>query len=254
MSDTEYTSEQVEMAKDYLRRRLENEVSMVDDVERLLTVYARRLVGMIAAGASQDDIDALVEELIAILLDDCEILAVDTHDDRRDGIIAFITRTWKGDDLAWRITSRVRTFADEVTTISIAGFLLGLTAANIVASVIESMRDPWKNPLLVELREKVRRGEIALPSGLDIDERHYGQGVPISSLTALTDITRFAVGEGWNWYDYEENKNRAKGYFVFRGSSYPCDECDSHVGYHPVEDTDSLPLFHKHCCCYVVWV
>lgn len=254
MNNVEYTDAQVERAKDYLRRRLEDELSMSDDVERWLTIYARLLVLLIANGATQEDVDALVEDLIAILLDDCEILAVDEHEDRRDDILAFILREWKDDNLEGRITSRVRTFVDEVATVTLVGLLLGAPVARIITSVIENMRDPWKNPLLVELREKVRRGEIALPSGLDIDERHYGQGVPISSLTALTDITRFAVGEGWNWYDYEENKNRAKGYFVFRGSSYPCDECDSHVGYHPVEDTDSLPLFHKHCCCYVVWV
>lgn len=250
----QYTKHQIDDAKAYLRQRIDNEVSMEADVGNLLEEYARLLVALIMSGASQEHIDALVEDLIARLLDDCETLAVDEHDDDRDSILAFILRAWGDNNLEGRIRWRVGTFFDEVLAISVAGMLLGVPVAEVIASVIMSLKAPWQNPILIEIRKKILNGQVSPPEGVDFSERHYGHGVPLSSLTALIDITRFAVAEGWNWYDYDKHKDNAKGYFVFRGSSYPCDECDSHVGYHPASDTSNLPLFHKHCYCYVVWV
>lgn len=42
------------------------------------------------------------------------------------------------------------------------------------------------------------------------------------------------------------------GYYVMRGSSYPCDYCQSFVGFHPIQDTDSLPLYHGNCRCFAI--
>ena len=42
------------------------------------------------------------------------------------------------------------------------------------------------------------------------------------------------------------------GYYVMRGSSYPCDYCQSFVGFHPLNDLDSMPLFHGNCKCYAI--
>ena len=250
----DYTNRQIEEAKSYLRQRIDNELSMQAAVERLLEEYARRLIALMMSNAPKEAIDALVEDLIARLLDDCETLAVDEHEEERDGIVLFILRDWGDNNLEGRIRWRVGTFVDELMTVSIAGMLLGLPVSEVISSVITSLKQPWQNPILVELRQRILHGLVTPPEGVSFDERHYGHGIPMSSLTALVDITRFAIAEGWNWYDYDTHKDKAKGYFVFRGSSYPCDECDSHVGYHPADDTANLPLFHKHCYCYVVWV
>ena len=45
-----------------------------------------------------------------------------------------------------------------------------------------------------------------------------------------------------------------KGYHVLRGSSYPCEICDSHTGiFYPISDEDNKPQYHAHCCCLVVY-
>lgn len=42
------------------------------------------------------------------------------------------------------------------------------------------------------------------------------------------------------------------GYYVARGSSYPCDFCQSYVGFHPANDLDALPPRHSSCFCYAI--
>ena len=82
-----------------------------------------------------------------------------------------------------------------------------------------------------------------------------GKGVEISSFGALDTILTTGIADAWMYWGYEDALARgAKGYFVERGSSYPCDECDSHCGvFHYITDEDNRPQFHAHCCCYIVY-
>ena len=71
MSKKRYTEEQVEAAKEYLRQRIDDEASMRTDVDNLLRIFIPWLVALLVRGASQSEIDALLEELEATLIDDC---------------------------------------------------------------------------------------------------------------------------------------------------------------------------------------
>jgi len=269
-----YDSEQYELARDYLRRRIENEVSMTEDVERLLDEYAAMFIDLFysmdlrdALSLSSDivgnaDVRLLIEDLVSRLLEDCRLLAVDEHVDMRDGILDFIGREWKGDTLEGRVRSRVLTMFDELCAICIAGIGVGMGRGVVESAFVMNKKQPWQNPVLSMAHEKISAGDasflgfvMSLGLSLDyFDERHYGQGVPISSFTALTDITVFAIAEGWGYYDYMTHKDGSRGYFVVRGSSYPCEECDSHVGFHPIGDEENLPMYHNHCRCMTIWV
>lgn len=254
MSKKPYTRSQFDDARDYLLRRLEDESSMRSDVDALLRLYIPLLVSLLVRGAPQSEIDALIEDLIANLIDDCEVLGVDEHEEHRDELLLFLHQDIGGKTLTDRIRERVRTLNDEVFTLVAVGLLLGEKESSIVTSILSSLFEPWRNPMLLTFREKVQSGEMSVPAGLDISDRHYGKGVPVSSLVALTDITVYGVSASWSMNDWLEHKDSASGYYVLRGSSYDCEECDSHVGYHPISDEGSLPLYHNHCKCFVVWV
>lgn len=257
MAGTDYTELQLEEAKAYLRDRLRNQKSMSMRVEALLTLYAEYLLNALSSsigGNVENDVELLVEDLIEQIWEDCVLLAQDEHD-RKDMILAYISRDIAGDDLRGRIGKRVRTFADEVFVVYSIGKLMGHNYATMLSSVRGSLRDPWNNPLLVAARTERDRGTVTIPDGIDIEERHYGQGEPVSSLMALDRITEFAIGEGWNEWQYLDARDRgAKGYFVERGSSFLCEECDSHTGiFYPITDEGSKPLYHLNCCCVVIY-
>jgi len=77
-----------------------------------------------------------------------------------------------------------------------------------------------------------------------------------SSNSEANNIIRFGkmtIQMAWMHYHhklYEEQG--AAGYYVLRGSAYPCDLCNSKVGFHTIEDTEGYPPFHYHCVCYTV--
>jgi len=254
MAEEKYSRSQLEAAREYLRRRLEDESSMRGDVESVLSTYIPLLVTLLVRGMSQSDIEEVLDDLVADLIADCEALSVDDHDGNRDALLLFLHQDIGGKTIDDRIRERVSTLYDEVFTLVAIGLLLGEKESSIVTSILSSMKEPWRNPMLLTFREKVQSGEVSVPAGIDISDRHYGKGVPVSSLVALTDITVYGVSACWSLNDWLEHKDSSSGYYVFRGSSYDCDECDSHVGYHPVSDEGSLPLYHNHCKCYVVWV
>lgn len=253
MAQTWYTEEELEQAKEYLRERLRNERSMDADIAQLLRVYAALLLNSLFRNASDDELEALIAQLVDEVMEDCYTLAVDEHD-RRDAILLYMNGERNGDTLEGRVGNRCRTFFGEVFAVYAAGRMLGWDEKSLLSSIKANLKHPWDNEVLIAAREKIRRGELA-GNIADFDEPHFGKGVEISSLGALQTITTYAVGDAWMWWGHEDALAKgAKGYFVVRGSSFPCDECDSHTNtFYPISDEDNRPQYHAHCCCAVVY-
>lgn len=77
-----------------------------------------------------------------------------------------------------------------------------------------------------------------------------------NSNSEANNIIRFAtvtVQMAWmheHYYEYKESG--AAGYYVLRGSNYPCQICDDMVGFHVIDDEEGYPPYHAHCCCYTL--
>ena len=256
MEQTDYTEEQLEGAKSYLRSRLRNQQSMSRRIEELILLYAEYMLNALFSsmgGNVEADIELLIADLIEQIWNDCVLLAEDEHD-RNDLILAYISREIAGDNLHGRIEKRVRTLAAEITAVYAAGKVLTHSYAYMLSSIKEYRHDPWKNPILVEAREMRDKGVMQF-TDIDLDEPHYGQGIAISSLTALDWMTENAIAEGWMYWKYLDEKDKgAVGYFRERMSSYDCPLCDEWCGiFYPISDTEHMGLRHVHCVCAVVY-
>ena len=248
-----YTEEELEDAKAYMKDRLRNEQSMAADVLRLLEMYAAYLLTeMFNGNTDEEDIELLIQDLIDQLLADVELLAVDEHD-RKDMILLYMNSERGGDTLEGRVRKRVRTFYNELFAVYTAGKLLGKGYDVVLPSIKKYLERPWDNEIIKEAREKQEKGELS--QEYDFTEPHFGKGEPISSMVALDRMLRYAVADSWMYWKYLEEKDKgAKGYFVVRGSSYPCDICDSHTGiFYFIGDELSKPQYHLNCCCMVVY-
>lgn len=252
-TDITYTEQELEQAKAFLRDRMRNEQSMSADIERLLIAYAGYLLSALYRNASDDELEGLVLDLVAQIMADVELLAVDEHD-RRDAILLYMLGERNGDTLEGRVSKRCHTFFNEVFAVYAAGKLLNLNETSLLSSIKANFKHPWQNEVLVAVREKIQRGDVTGRIE-DFDEPHYGRGVEISSMGALQKMTAYAIGDAWMWWGHEDALARgAKGYFVVRGSSYPCAECDSHTGiFYTISDEDNRPQYHLNCCCIVVY-
>lgn len=249
-----YTSVEYERARAYARERMEAEGVAISGIMTILEECASVIVSLMSMGASQDEIDDAIDSLVDSILDWIDTMAVNGREDG-DGLLLWLHDDWNDGALEDVTRKRADTFLDEVMTVCAVGFIMGKGVTDILNSISENMREPWNNSILQEAKEKEESGEISLPDDIDIEERHYGKGIPVSSLVGLESLTQSAVADYWTmWRHNDYMKGGAKGYFVERGSSYPCDECQSHVGvFWPIDDTEHLPQYHPHCRCFVVY-
>lgn len=252
-----YTPEELEAAKEFLRKRLESERSMSADVERLLYVYAGYILSALFAAKSDSDIEdleLLIQDLIEQLIADCEMLAVDDREEKRDKILLYIESERNGDTLEGRVNKRCHTFYNEILAVYSAGKLLGWDEKSLLSSIKANLDNPWQNEVLIAVREKINRGEISADVEA-FEEPHFGKGVAISSKVALDTMLTYAIADAWTWYQHEKAKDDgAFGYFVLRGSSYPCQICDDAAEvFYPINDTQHIVPLHLNCKCYIVY-
>lgn len=80
-----------------------------------------------------------------------------------------------------------------------------------------------------------------------------GVGLSNNGSTNVTSMAKTTLQMAWMRDRRNEmEEDGAAGYYVLRGSTFPCDLCDSMTGFHPIEDTRGFPPYHPHCCCFVV--
>lgn len=89
-----------------------------------------------------------------------------------------------------------------------------------------------------------------------IRTRGVKKGKRGQSNSEANNIIRFAKTTlQMSWMHYHHNlyeEQGAAGYMCFRGSTFPCLECDSICGvFHPIEKGMVLPV-HANCACYAV--
>lgn len=240
----------IEAAKEYLLLRLEAERSMAYNLEIVMREAAERFVE-ICYSANITPADASFEKLpvgirmqleevvwwLRETIDDYFItLAIYDHEENRGLILPFILG--KNHDMTFneRLSDYCDKYRDELLLLVGAGLFLGLSKSALAKSIGEYLKQPYKNPDLVD--------GIAAPLT-------YGRGRTNSMFTAISSLTRYGIAQGWmKHWALKTKADGAIGWIVRRGSSYPCDLCDSMVGFH--EDDSELPPYHGSCCCIVI--
>lgn len=80
-----------------------------------------------------------------------------------------------------------------------------------------------------------------------------GVGLSNNGSTNVTNMARLTLQMAWmRARRMKMEEDGAVGFYVLRGSAYPCPLCDSMVGFHTMTDIESFPPYHGHCCCYVI--
>ena len=237
----------IEAAKAYLRLRLEAEHSMNYNLSIVMREAAERIVEICydakidpTVGSYENlpakvqlEIEEVVQWLKETIDDYFLTLAIYDHEENRDRILPYILGENHGFTFDERLSDYCEKYRDELLLLVGAGLFLGLSQKVVAKSIGNNLKRPYNNPDLAE--------GIATPLT-------YGRGHTNSMFTAIGDLTRFGIGQAWMKNQYLNNiKNGCIGWYVQRGSSYPCELCDSKVGFH--EDDSDLPLYHSHCCC-----
>ena len=79
------------------------------------------------------------------------------------------------------------------------------------------------------------------------------QGVPREGFNAIINSIRITNDIVWGHNQFLNFVDRhATGFYVLRGSDYPCKMCDDNTGFHHMNEQEAMPPIHPHCCCYSI--
>ena len=244
------TDKDIEAAKAYLRQRLEAERSMQNNLEYIMREAAKRIVNICFTAnvnpqnfryedlpqRSKIEIDEVIQWSKETIDDYFQTLAVADHEGKRNIILPFVLGENHGATFDERLTDYCDKYKDELMLLIGAGLFLGVTKMTLAKSIGENLKHPYANQLLTDgIGESIS----------------YGRGHTNSMFTALSDLTQFGIAQGWMKNQYIDNReDGCIGWYVMRGSSCPCDHCDSMVGFHA--DESELPPYHLSCRCFAV--
>lgn len=254
------TNRDIEEAKAYLRSRVDAENSMTYNLERLMKEAARRMVNIAyrykippsqfrfsANSYLQLEINDVVRWLKDRIEETTLRLAVAYEKKPEDGdrIIAYVSARSHGKTFRQRTDVYCNRFKYEVESAIAAGLLLGVAKEKLKQSIYDNLTHPYSSPIFKEAI-----GEKSIATRLVSKGITYGVGRPKSMRNALDSLTTHAVSQGWmrHWLNVHDV---ASGFYAYRGSSYPCQLCDSKTGWHPIEDYTGG--WHLRCRCYFVF-
>lgn len=257
-SDSFVTDEMRESAKDYLRRRLDNEDSYAENLDTWLREAIEKICAVIVKYAltaeqmmnnqipekAQREIDAIIDELSDEIAEAVLLLAKDERDND-DWFVNFLLREFED---GWTFSSRLEQYAKNFGKQVVMGVaalsLLDIASKSWASSIEGNMRAIYDAPFV----KAVARERLSYFSPMKL-----GRGVPHNMSVALEFLGRQSIANAWMQWSYEEaKKSGAEGYFIFRGSSYPCDFCDDECRWHDISEPYPLPI-HPNCYCYVVY-
>lgn len=254
------TAEEIRQAKDYILLRLRAERIAVSELDAALLSAARRIISISARygipperfrfsadPALHAEVGAVLATLRGALADRIEQLDTFKDDDEHSFVAPALTEPDKDKTFRQRLAEYTSRWGYELeATIAAAGLAGVKDQGEILRGVRDFLEHPYDNPWI-----KDHMGESECVRLENIP--HYGRGKPIASKVALGMLLTTVVAKGWmqNWARLNAGK---KGYYVFRGSSFPCEICDYQASFpHDASDAGGLPPFHPNCCCYVVY-
>lgn len=195
-------------------------------------------------------LDNLEEEILDLVLDYSTKCAKD--EDRKSTLWAWILLLGRDNkNLRQTLETRLRAFSRDIEAMIVATKLAKYDVNKAVTRIKSNLHTVYVMPEM-----KPAFANASLFKAENIRSKGVKHGYFGNSNSESNNIDRFAVTTllmAWMrnlWTEYTENG--AKGYFVLRGSNYPCDLCDSRRGFHLIDDTESFPPQHPSCVCYAI--
>lgn len=228
-------------AKAYARKRAQAQRNAVYRVEKGIDTLARRAA--LKGEVSEDAVRHLYETAVLAGYEYAEAAGRYLYDED-NGITEYMDAVHWGKTFKERASEQTHRVAEDMAKILFAADFL-----NMPSRVVE---DEWRKPYFVSgaiARANARGADIQIPA--------YGRGISTSGAEQLLKNIDNTVALAWGYEDYDYAlRNGALGFYVFRGSSYPCQTCQEQCGvFHPMSEAVwSHPPFHANCVCYAVYV
>lgn len=263
------SQQDIEAAKQFILQREENARMLEDKIDELLADAAEKIVIIcyrydvdpqklyIASGFNEqmmneiaEVMDELEEEILALMQ---EYATRSTKDrDRINALLLWMASLGRGNrNLRDTLEGYLYKFMKDLEAAIAALRFADATMADAVTKVKTNLHTIYTMPEVMAAFKNA--SEFAATYIQSRGVQKGGVGLSNNGSTNVTNMARLTLQMVWmRSRRLEMEEDGAAGFYVLRGSNYPCDYCDSKVGFHPMTDIDYFPPFHGHCCCYVV--
>lgn len=148
------------------------------------------------------------------------------------------------------LEDRLWVFSRDVEAMIVAMKSARYGVATAVRRIKESLHSVYVTPEVVSLFRFSHRFMSTYIRSKGVKHGYVGNSN--SEANNVIRFVRTTVQLGWMHQMEENYKSRgAVGYWVARGSNYPCEICDMNCGFHTIDQGSGLPV-HPSCCCYAV--
>lgn len=260
------TEEDINKEKNWTRSRNDNASLLSSLVEALLADAAKRLTQIAYKYNCKPEQfkfaqDKNLREDVAQIMDDLEAnimelvekysLNESNNKKRRSKLLPWLMAlASKGSkDLNSTLHARLTQFLYDTEAQIAAMLLTGYNQTEAVGRVVSTMHSVYSATEVRRAFKKLSEAKYIKSKGI-----HEGnKGLSSSGAYNVESFVYQTAVLGWersHYMDYEERE--AEGFYVLRGSNFPCDLCDSKVGFHKLAEKDAMPPFHPHCMCFTV--
>lgn len=263
------SQQDIDAAKQFILQREENARMLEDKIDELLADAAEKIVIIcyrydvdpqklyIASGFNEqmmneiaEVMDELEEEILAMMQ---EYATRSTKDrDRINALLLWMASLGRGNrNLRDTLEGYLYKFMKDLEAAIAALRFADATMADAVTRVKTNLHTIYTMPEVMAAFKNA--SEFAATYIQSRGVQKGSVGLSNNGSTNVTNMARLTLQMVWmRSRRLEMEEDGAAGFYVLRGSNYPCDYCDSKVGFHPMTDIDYFPPFHGHCCCYVV--
>lgn len=263
------SQQDIDAAKQFILQREENARMLEDKIDELLADAAEKIVIIcyrydvdpqklyIASGFNEqmmneiaEVMDELEDEILALMQ---EYATRSTKDrDRINALLLWMASLGRGNrNLRDTLEGYLYKFMKDLEAAIAALRFADATIGDAVTKVKTNLHTIYTMPEVMAAFKNA--SEFAATYIQSRGVQKGGVGLSNNGSTNVTNMARLTLQMVWmRSRRLEMEEDGAAGFYVLRGSNYPCDYCDSKVGFHPITDIDYFPPFHGHCCCYVV--
>lgn len=263
------SQQDIDAAKQFILQREENARMLEDKIDELLADAAEKIVIIcyrydvdpqklyIASGFNEqmmneiaEVMDELEEEILAMMQE----YATRSTKDRNhiNALLLWMASLGRGNrNLRDTLEGYLYKFMKDLEAAIAALRFADATIGDAVTKVKTNLHTIYTMPEVMAAFKNASEFDATYIQSRGVQKG--GVGLSNNGSTNVTNMARLTLQMVWmRSRRLEMEEDGAAGFYVLRGSNYPCDYCDSKVGFHPMTDIDYFPPFHGHCCCYVV--
>lgn len=213
---------------------------------QISSTYNERLYGLIA-----NILDQLEDEIMDLML---SYSTKCTESDKKKSLLLpwILALGIRGKNLQQITEKRIWSFSRDIEAMIIACRMANLDRTKAIARIRSNLKSVYTIPeMKYAFAHAAEQKNVFIRSH---GVKHGYRGNSNSEAVNIERMAKYTVQKTWMHQQYENYKanDEIEGYYVFRGSTFPCQICDDQCYFHPIEDMDGFPPFHPSCCCGTV--